>query len=130
MYGPQAANISATNSGTSEAVVGTTPALPDVAVGGDGYVVSGTLVFTGNAAASTCTVKVRRDSVSGTSVYSSGAITVAAAAVVAIPFTCIDQGASGTGVSQYVVTQTNSAAAGNSGAIAGCITVTPSEMNS
>ena len=91
----------------------------------------GVVTFTGNASASTCTIKVRQGSntTSGTAVYTSPAITVAAGAVVSIPFAVLDQSAAGTGVANYSVTQTNSGAAGNSGAITGYVEVASAAEN-
>lgn len=131
VYGPVAANISATNSGTSEAVLATTPTVASTPAGGGGYSIKGVVTFTGNASASTCVIKVRQgaNTTSGTAVYTSPAITVAAAAVVSIPFAVQDITAAGTGVANYSVTQTNSAAAGASGAITGYVEVTSVQEN-
>lgn len=124
VYGPVAVNVAGTNSGTSEGVVATTPTVAATAAGGNGYAIEGVLTFTGNAAASTVTVKVRQNSISGTTVYTSPAITVAAAAVMAVPFAAVDQSAAATGVANYVVTTTASGAFAASGAVAGMVKVT------
>ncbi|HWV47411.1 MAG TPA: hypothetical protein VN039_15545 [Nitrospira sp.] len=131
VYGPVAANIAATNTGTTEAVIATTPTISSAPAGGAGYSVRGVVTFTGNASASTCTLKVRQGSntTSGTAVYTSPAITVAAGAVVSIPFACLDLTAAGTGVANYSVTQTNSGGAGNSGTIVGYVEVMPAVEN-
>jgi hypothetical protein len=128
-YGPVVANISATNTGTTEAVVATSPTVASTPAGGAGYMVEGVVTFTGNASASTCTLKIRQNSVSGTTVYTSPAITVAAAAVVSIPIGQLDLSAAASGVANYVITQTNSAAAGASGAVTGYIKVTSAQEN-
>lgn len=120
---PLATLLSATNSGTTEAVIGTTPTMSAVDPGGAGYVIHGVLSFTGNASASTCTIKVRQNSSTGTVVYTSPALTVAAAAVVTLSFFGVDASAEAGGVTNYVITQTNSAAAGASGAITGAVKV-------
>lgn len=131
VYGPVAATISATDSGTSETVVATTPTISSAAAGGAGYSIRGVISFTGNASASTATIKVRQGSntTSGTAVYTSPALTVAAAAVVSIPFAALDLTAAATGVSNYSITLTNSAAAGASGAITGYVEVMPAVEN-
>ena len=128
-YGPVVANISATNAGTTEAVVGTSPTVSTAAPGGAGYAVEGVVTFTGNASASTCILKVRQGSLTGTTVLTTPAITVAAGAVISIPFAVLDQTAAAGGVANYVVTQTNSAAAGASGAVTGMIKVTSVQEN-
>lgn len=118
-----AVNISATNSGTGEAAIATTPTMSSVYPGGAGYLIHGVVQFTGNASASTTTLKIRQNSSTGTTVFTSSAITVAAGAVVCIPFLYVDYTATAGGVANYVLTQTNSAAAGASGAITGAIKV-------
>lgn len=124
VYGPIATNVSGTNAGTSEGVVATTPTVSSAPAGGAGYAVEGVLTFTGNASASTVVVKVRQNSISGTTVYTSPAITVAAAAVMAVPFATVDLSAAATGVANYVVTTTASGAFAASGAVAGMVKVT------
>lgn len=124
VYGPVAVNVAGTNSGTSEGVVVTTPTIASTPAGGAGYAIEGVLTFTGNASASTVVVKVRQNSISGTTVYTSPAITVAAAAVMAVPFAAVDISAAGTGVANYVVTTTASGAFAASGAVAGMVKVT------
>lgn len=104
-----------TVSGTSETAVLTTEPTSNTNLQGGGFRLNGVLTFTGNASASTATVKVRQGSgTSGTTVYTSPAITVAAGAVVAVPFDCQDLTA---GAEQYTVTLTASLAPGNSGAV-------------
>lgn len=131
VYGPVAANIVATDSGTTETVVATTPTISVAPAGGAGYAVRGVISFTGNASASTATIKVRQgaNTTTGTAIYTSPAITVAAGAVVSIPFAALDQTAAATGVSNYSVTLTNSAAAAASGAISGYVEVMPAVEN-
>lgn len=129
VYGPIAANFSATNSGTSETVLATTPTMSSASPGGAGYAIEAVVYFTGNASASTSTFKIRQNTSSGTTVFTSGAITVAAAAVVTIPIAYVDYTALAGGVADYVLTQTNSAAAGASGAITGSIKVTQIQEN-
>lgn len=131
VYGPISMNISGTDSGTSETVIATTPTMSAAPAGGAGYSIRGVVSFTGNASASTATIKVRQgaNTTSGTAVYTSPAITVAAAAVVSIPFGVVDQSAAGTGLSNYSVTLTASGAPGNSGAITGYVEVMPAAEN-
>lgn len=131
VYGPIAMNISGTDSGTSETVVATTPTMSSAPAGGAGYAVRGFVSFTGNGSASTATIKIRQgaNTTSGTTVYTSPAVTVAAAAVVAIPFGVLDQTAAGTGLSNYSITLTASGAPGNSGAIGGYVEVMPAMEN-
>jgi hypothetical protein len=128
-YGPVAIAVNATNNGTTEAVVATTPTMSAAAPGGAGFSIKGVLNFTGNGSASTTVVKVRQGSLTGTTVFTSPAITVAAAAVMAIPFACLDQTAAAGGVSNYVVTMTNSAAAAGGGAVTGEVEVTSVQEN-
>lgn len=90
----------------------TTPVVAASPTGGQGNVITGVLTFTGNASASTVTIKVRQGSgTGGTTVYTSPAITAAAAAVMSVPFATLDTAAASTGVSQYTVTATASLAA-------------------
>ncbi len=96
---------------TAEAVMATTPTVSSAPVGGQGNFIQGVLTGTGNGSASTVVVKVRQNSLSGTTVYTSPAITVAAAAVFSIPFAALDTSAAVTGVANYVVTATASLAA-------------------
>jgi hypothetical protein len=97
---------------TAETAMVTTPPVSSAPVGGQGNYISGVLTFTGNASASTVVVKVRQGSgVSGTTVYTSPAITVAAAAVFDVAFACLDATAAAVGVAQYTVTATASLAA-------------------
>lgn len=79
---------------------------------------NGILYFTGNAAASTLVITVRRGTgTTGTAVFTSGAISVAAAAVKAEPFDCVD---TAPGVTEtYTVTATFSGAP--TGAVTGTI---------
>lgn len=110
-----AATGTGTVSGTSETAVLTTEPTSNTNLQGGGFRINGVLTFTGNASASTATIKVRQGSgTSGTTVYTSPALTVAAAAVVALPFDCID---TVQGANQYTVTLTASGAPGNSGAV-------------
>lgn len=103
--------VGASTGFTAETVMATTPTVSTVAVGGQGNYIAGVLTFTGNASASTCVIKVRQNSISGTTVYTSPAVTVAAAAVMSIPFAALDTAAAGAGVANYVVTATASLAA-------------------
>jgi hypothetical protein len=89
----------------------TTPTVSTVPVGGQGNYISGVLTGTGNASASTVVIKVRQNSISGTTVYTSPAMTVAAAAVFNLGFAALDTAASAAGVANYVVTATASLAA-------------------
>lgn len=104
-----------TVSGTSETAVLTSEPTNNTNSQGGGTRVNGMLSFTGNATASTLVIKVRQGSgTGGTVVYTSPAITVAAGAVMAVPFDCQDlvQGAT-----QYTVTATFSGAPAASGAV-------------
>lgn len=106
--------VGASTAFTAETAMVTTPIVAATPVGGQGNVISGTLSFTGNASASTVTIKVRQGSgTSGTVVYTSPAITVAAAAVAQIGFCGVDSSAASVGVAQYTVTATASLAATN-----------------
>lgn len=97
---------------TAETAMVTTPVVSAAPVGGQGNYISGNLTFTGNASASTCVIKVRQGSgTAGTTVYTSPAVTVAAAAVMNLPFACLDASAASAGVAQYTVTATASLAA-------------------
>jgi len=97
---------------TGETAMVTTPLVAATPVGGQGNVITGVLTLTGNASASTVTIKVRQGSgITGTTVYTSPAITVAAAAVVDLPFIALDTSAASAGVAQYTVTATASLAA-------------------
>jgi len=110
-YAPVAV-VGASTAFTAETAMATSPLVSTVPVGGQGNYIAGILTFTGNASASTVTIKVRQGSgVSGTTVYTSPAITVAAAAVMDVPFACLDTSAAAAGVSQYTVTATASLAA-------------------
>ena len=104
--------VGASTGFTAETAMVTTPIVAATPVGGQGNVISGTLSFTGNASASTVTIKVRQGSgTGGTTVYTSPAITVAAAAIMQIPFLAMDTAAASVGVAQYTVTATASLAA-------------------
>lgn len=104
--------VGASTGFTAETAMATTPLVSAAPVGGQGNYISGILTFTGNASASTVVVKVRQGSgVAGTTVYTSPAITVAAAAVMDVPFAALDTAAASAGVSQYTVTATASLAA-------------------
>lgn len=104
--------VGASTGFTAETAMVTTPIVAATPVGGQGNVISGILTFTGNASASTVTIKVRQGSgTGGTTVYTSPAITVAAAAVMDVPFLALDTAAASAGVSQYTVTATASLAA-------------------
>lgn len=104
-----------TVSGTSETAVLSTEPTSNTNAQGGGFRVNGILTFTGNAAASTVIIKVRQGTgTSGTTVYTSPAVTVAAAAVMAVPYDCVDLTQ---GVTTYTVTATFSGAPGASGAV-------------
>jgi hypothetical protein len=104
--------VGASTGFTAETAMVTSPLVAATPVGGQGNLISGNLTFTGNASASTVTIKVRQGSgTGGTTVYTSPAITVAAAAVMDIPFFALDATAASAGVSQYTVTATASGAA-------------------
>jgi hypothetical protein len=104
--------VGASTGFTAETAMAVTPLVSSAPVGGQGNYISGILHFTGNASASTCVIKVRQGSgVSGTTVYTSPAVTVAAAAVMDIPFAALDTSAASAGVAQYTVTATASLAA-------------------
>lgn len=104
--------VGASTGFTAETAMVVTPLVASTPVGGQGNLIHGMLSFTGNASASTLTIKVRQGSgVSGTTVYTSPAITVAAAAVMAVPFYALDTSAASAGVAQYTVTATASLAA-------------------
>lgn len=110
-YNPIAA-VGVSTAFTAETAMVTTPIVSAAPVGGQGNLVQGVLTFTGNASASTVVIKVRQGSgVAGTTVYTSPAVTVAAAAVAAVPFMALDSAAAATGVAQYTVTATASLAA-------------------
>lgn len=109
---------------TSEAVVATIEPQGYNPANSDNIGLRGTLYFTGNASASTVTVRVRQGSgTGGTVVFMSPAITVAAAAVVAISYDCLDSTPGST--TQYTVTMTASAAPGNSGNVTGTLLAFP-----
>lgn len=96
---------------TAETALVTTPIVSAAPVGGQGNYISGTVSLTGNAGASTVTIKIRQgNGTGGTTVYTSPAITVAAAAVVQLPFAALDTAAAVSGAAQYTVTATGSAA--------------------
>lgn len=104
--------VGASTAFTAETAMVTSPIVASTPVGGQGNLISGNLTFTGNASASTVTIKVRQGSgTGGTTVYTSPAITVAAAAVADIAFFALDTSAESVGVSQYTVTATASLAA-------------------
>jgi hypothetical protein len=106
------AAVGASTAFTAETAMVTSPLVSSAPVGGQGNYISGVLTFTGNASASTCVIKVRQGSgVAGTTVYTSPAVTVAAAAVMSIPFAALDTTAAAVGVAQYTVTATASLAA-------------------
>jgi len=110
-YAPVAV-VGASTGFTAETAMATSPLVATVPVGGQGNYISGILTFTGNASASTVTIKIRQGSgTSGTTVYTSPAITVAAAAVMDVAFAALDTTAASAGVSQYTVTATASLAA-------------------
>lgn len=96
---------------TAEAVLATTPTVSSAPVGGQGNYISGVVAGTGNASASTVTLRVRQNSLTGTVVYTSPAVTVGAAGVFSIPFAALDTAAASAGVANYVVTATASLAA-------------------
>lgn len=121
---PNIVNISATNAGTTELVAAQTPIESLVGVGGQGQIIFGTLFLTGNASASTVTVRVRQGTgAAGTLVGSSGAVTVAAAAVVAVPFSFMDASAAATNPATYAITVQPSLALGAAGLITGAACV-------
>ena len=104
--------VGASTGFTAETAMVTSPIVASTPTGGQGNVITGVLTFTGNASASTVTIKVRQGSgTGGTTVYTSPAITVAAAAVMAVPFAALDTTAASAGVAQYTVTATASLAA-------------------
>jgi hypothetical protein len=104
--------VGASTAFTAETAMATSPQVSSAPVGGQGNYITGILTFTGNASASTVTVKVRQGSgITGTTVYTSPAITVAAAAVMDVPFAALDTAAAAAGVSQYTVSATASLAA-------------------
>lgn len=117
------ANLSATVGGTTETAVGSTEPFTSSQSAGNGCRVNGIVSFTGNASASTVTLKVRQGvGIGGTTVYTSPAITVAAAAVMSVPYDCIDTSAQNTpGIAAYTVTATFSLAPGAAGAVTGTI---------
>lgn len=125
-YSPNAVGTSTATAASisAETVVATAPTFSATPEGGQGYYLTGSVTFQGNASASTAVLKVRQgNSTSGTAVFTSPAYTVAAGAVVSLSFDCVDptQG----GVNDYCVTLTPSAA---TQALAGCnstIAVTP-----
>lgn len=107
--------------GTSETAILSTQPTSNTTQQGGGFRLSGMLAFTGNASASTVTIKVRQGTgTSGTVIYTSPAITVAAAAVMAVPYDCQD---TTQGVNTYTVTATFSGAPAASGAVAGTLTI-------
>lgn len=104
--------VGASTAFTAETAMATSPLVSTAPVGGQGNYITGVLTFTSNAGASTVVVKVRQGSgVAGTTVYTSPAITTAAAALVSVPFAALDTTAASAGVAQYTVTATAGAAA-------------------
>lgn len=90
----------------------------------DNIGIRGSLYLTGNASASTVTIKVRQGSgTGGTVVFTSPALTVAAAAVVSLSYDALDTSPGST--TQYTVTMTASAAPGNSGNVTGTLVAFP-----
>lgn len=97
---------------TAETAMVTTPPMTAAPAGGQGNYISGTLSFVGNGAASTVTIRIRQGvGTAGTVVFTSPAITVAAAATASLPFAALDAAAASVGVAQYTVTATASLAA-------------------
>ena len=129
MSNPNVTAISGTNSGTSEGVICTTNTVSAAPTGGQGNFIQGVVNGTGNASASTITVKVRQGSntTTGTQVGTTGAVGVAAGAVFSIPFAFLDASAASAGVTNYSVTTTASAAQGASGAMTGAVSVETAE---
>lgn len=120
--------VGASTAFTAETAMVTTPIVAATPVGGQGNVITGVLTFTGNASASTVTIKVRQGSgTGGTTVYTSPAITVAAAAVMDIAYIALDTAAASVGVSQYTVTATASLAA--TAGIATCMVQNAAEQD-
>lgn len=93
--------------------------------GGQGNVITGTLFLTPGTSSTTATVRVRQQNLAGVLVDASPALTVVAAAPIALSYTFLDASAAATNTSpnpaivppatlQYVVTvQTNSTVAGS-----------------
>jgi len=128
MTSPHVASASFTGLTAAETAVVTTAPVNATPTGGEGNLISGFVTFTGNASASTAVIKVRQGSgTSGTTVYTSPALTVAAAQVVGLPFMCQDVSAESAGVAQYTVTVTPSATPGASGAGTAVVSVQVSE---
>lgn len=112
---------SGTVSGTSETAVLNTEPTSNTNAQGGGFRINGVLSFTGNASASTVTIKVRQGvGTSGTTVYTSPAITVAAGAVMTVPYDCQDLT---DGANTYTVTATFSGAPANSGTVNATIAI-------
>lgn len=110
-----------TVSGTTETAVLSSEPMINTTVQGGGFRVNGLISFTGNATASTVTVKVRQGTgATGTVVYTGPAVTVAAGAVMAVPFDCLD---AVDGAITYTVTATFSGAPANSGAVVATLAI-------
>lgn len=115
-----AASATSTVAGTTEVAIISTEPLGETA-DNKSFLIAGNLAFTGNAAASTVTIKVRQGvGIAGTVVYTSPALSVAAAAVKTQHFMCTD---TAPGADTYTVTATFSAAPGAAGAVTGTMTV-------
>ena len=111
-----------TVSGTSETAVLSSEPTSGTDTQGLGYRINGIVSFTGNASASTVTIKVRQGvGTSGTTVYTSGAVTVAAGAVMTVPYDCQD---TTQGTNTYTITATFSGAPAASGAVSATLAIT------
>lgn len=111
-YANPIVSVGASTGFTTETAMVVSPVVAATPTGGQGNYLTGVLTATGNGSASTITVKIRQGSgTGGTTVYTSPAITVAAAAVVSIPYSALDTTAASVGVAQYTVTATASLAA-------------------
>ncbi|HEY1213256.1 MAG TPA: hypothetical protein VGE93_06455 [Bryobacteraceae bacterium] len=99
---------SASVAGTSETAIVSSQPTNGINLQGLGMKISGMINFSGNASASTVTLKVRQGTgTSGTVVWTSPALTVAAAAVAQLPYEAQDLVQ---GVATYTLTATFSAA--------------------
>lgn len=74
--------------------------------------IRGHVLVTGNATAGTITIRIRQGSVTGTQVYTSGALSAAASAVLSIPFDVKDTSNYAATGGTYELTAVDSAGAG------------------